>query len=651
MKDNKMKTFNRNHIFSGLALALALFAISFTSCTDEWKFGDAFLEKAPGGDVTKDTIFNNAEYTRNFLWSCYAKQHYGLPFCWLGHAAQGMNTGIIDALSDEVHSHCDWDGVNRLYYSGAYSAPSTGGSDGGRFPYMNYDVWECVRACYIFLNNVDRSPLEESEKTRLKAEAKCLIAERYFDLFRNYGGLPLVKQEYEGTEASYELPRATVAETVKFMTDLLDEAAPELPWSLGDDESNWEGRFTQAGAMGLKAKILCFAASPLFNNAQPYCTEGDQTANTNHQAWYGDYQESRWQDVVDACKAFFDKNAQNGNVYALVEPTGTTPGAYRSAFRKAYSQRGTSEVLISTRARNKDSHNWEYLWATEFNSNGGYTPTEDYMEQFDWKDGHPFDYEALEKNGDLDTMFIHKGKPRELTRDPRLYETMIVNGTLNRMDINGNMSGDQVECWDGGNDKRSKDESGQYATGMANNKFYMNQANSSNNYCNWPYLRMAEMYLIYAEALTQTGHITEAIPYVDAIRERVGLKGLKASGYDVSTKDKMIAAILKERNCEFGLEESRMYDMIRYRRADLFSKPLHGLKIRRLDANGQPNDQPYKGNHATGEAFPTHFSYERYVLSNKSRSWWTSFSTKWYLSAFPTSEINKGYGLTQNPGW
>ena len=100
MKDNKMKTFNRNHIFLGLALAFGLFAMSLSSCTDEWKFGDAFLEKAPGGDVTKDTIFNNAEYTRNFLWSCYAKQHYGLPFCWLGHAAQGMNTGIIDALSD-----------------------------------------------------------------------------------------------------------------------------------------------------------------------------------------------------------------------------------------------------------------------------------------------------------------------------------------------------------------------------------------------------------------------------------------------------------------------------------------------------------------------------------------------------------------------
>lgn len=640
----------KNNIFKHLLLAVVVIA-GMSACTDTWKFGDSFLDKAPGGDVTKDTVFNNAEYTRNFLWSCYSKMRYGLPFVWSGER-QGMNTGIIDALSDEYHSHCDWDDVNRMYYSGAYSAPSTGSSDAGRFPFMKYNVWEAVRACYIFLENVDKSPLEESEKTRMKAEAKCIIASRYFDLFRNYGGLPIVKQSYSGTEGSYDIPRGTVEETVNFMTGLLDEAIPDLPWSLGDDESNWEGRFTQAGAMGLKAKILDFAASPLFNNAEPYCTEGDQTANTNHQAWYGDYQESRWQAVVDACKTFFD-NVNSKGYYALVQADGTTPGAYRSAFRKAYSERGTTEVLISTRDKNTNSNDWQFLWP-EWNGNGGYTPTEDYMECFGWKDGRPFNYDDLEKNGDLDTMFTHKGAPTELTRDPRLYETMIVNGTLDRMDINGNMSGRQVECWAGGNEKggdATNKESGQYATGMANNKFYMNRSDYNGRYLSWPYLRMAEMYLIYAEALTQTGHIDQAVPYVDAIRHRVGLKGLRESGIDISTKDKMIEAILNERNCEFGLEESRLYDMIRYRRADLFEKPLHGLLIRRLDANGQPDDQPYYGNHKDGEAFPTHFSYERYVLSNKSRSWWTSFSPKWYLCAFPTAEINKGYGLTQNPGW
>lgn len=27
------------------------------------------------------------------------------------------------------------------------------------------------------------------------------------------------------------------------------------------------------------------------------------------------------------------------------------------------------------------------------------------------------------------------------------------------------------------------------------------------------------------------------------------------------------------------------------------------------------------------------------------------FQFKWYLSAFPVNEVNKGYGLTQNPDW
>lgn len=638
---------------TGLKAFLPLFLFTFLllgGCTDTWKFGDAFLDKAPGGDITKDTVFNNAEYTRNFLWSCYAKMRYGLPFLWEG-SRQGINIGIIDALSDEVHSHVDWDGVNLQYYSGAYSAPSTGNDDNGRFPYMKYNVWETVHDCYTFLENVDRSPLEQAEKTRLKAEAKCIIASRYFDLFRNYGGLPIVKQSYTGAEGSYDLPRGTIEETVNFMVGLLDEAIPDLPWSLGSDESNWEGRFTQAGAMGLKAKILDFAASPLFNNSDPYCTEGNQEANEKHQCWYGDYQESRWQAVADACKAFFD-NVNSKGWYALVQADKKTPGGYRAAFRKAYASRGTPEVLISTRDKNTANYEWRYMWF-EWNEYGTYTPTEDYMEAFDWKDGRRFNYDDLEKNGDLDSMFIANGDPRNLTRDPRLYETILVNGMLGSLDGEGNMSGNQMELWVGGNDKKgSVDgwESGMYATGFGNNKFFMFY-DYMGYYTHWPYLRMAEMYLIYAEALTQTGHIDQAIPYVDAIRARVGLKGLRESGIDVSTKDKMIDAILHERNCEFGIEESRFYDLIRYRRADIFSKPLHGLRIRRIDANGKPDDHPYKGNHADGVPFPAHFTYERIVLSNKSRAWWTSFSPKWYLSAFPTAEINKGYGLTQNPGW
>ena len=89
-------------------------------------------------------------------------------------------------------------------------------------------------------------------------------------MFRHFGGLPIVKASF-AAENEYDVPRATVEETVNFMIGLLDEAATVLPWDLTEDgEANWQGRMTKAAAMGLKCKILLFAASPLFNDNEPY---------------------------------------------------------------------------------------------------------------------------------------------------------------------------------------------------------------------------------------------------------------------------------------------------------------------------------------------------------------------------------------------
>ena len=507
-------------ILIGAFFAFALSSMT-TSCVDDWKFGDSFLEKAPGGDVTKDTIFNNAEYTRDFLWNTYSYMYYGLPFYWDGGVQVKMNTGVFETLSDCWHSHNSWDDVNRLYYSGAYKA-----GERGKFGYTNEKVWEGVRAAYIFLENVDNTPdMEESEKSRLKAEAKCIIASRYFDMFRHFGGLPIVKNSFSGTEGTYELPRGTVEETVNFMVGLLDEAAPNLPWNLDESEqANWDGRFTKAAAMGLKCKILLFAASPLFNNDQPYAGSASDEANEKHQAWYGNYSAERWTRCLAACQEFFNELGTDG-YYQLVQAEGTTSGQYRAAFRKGYSSRGTTEMLLSTRVRFRDDWAWNYLFQ-DWNGNGGYTPTAEYMEMFDWKDGRPFD---LDKTlaGDPDTMFVNPSKNFELTRDPRLYETMIVNGVQKTMNDNGNYSGNRYENWykgTNGGDGAGESESGQFATGFANNKFYFN--NERNRVTLWPYLRLAEMYLIYAEALAQNGQLDKAIDNVNVVRARVGLKGV-----------------------------------------------------------------------------------------------------------------------------
>jgi hypothetical protein len=154
-------------------------------------------------------------------------------------------------------------------------------------------------------------------------------------------------------------------------------------------------------------------------------------------------------------------------------------------------------------------------------------------------------------------------------------------------------------------------------------------------------LRLAEIYLSYAEALNETGRTEEAFQYVDAIRARVGLKGLKeANPAKAWNKESFREEVLRERACEFGMEEVRFFDMIRWKREADFRKRLHGLLIRRvLDGYNQP----------LGYSYEKVTLLKRYIQDADNGT--VNFDPKWYLSAFPIDEVRKGYGLTQNPGW
>ena len=641
-----MKHFSKWFIVAFVGVALFV-----SSCVDQVKFGDSFLEKAPGVAVTQDTIFGKATYARAFLWNTYSKLYYALPVYW--NTVEGkMNTGIFEMMSDCWHSHTDWNGINRKYYSGSYKAGDEDSSDDTRFGYTKENCWEAIRAALLFVENVGRVPdMEDAEKKRLAAEAKVIVASRYFDLFRHFGGLPLIKETYD-VQPSYELPRATVEETVKYMVDLLDEAAatPELPWDLGTDDTNWQGRFTKAAAMGLKCKILLFAASPLFNDDQPYCTDPPQDAVTNHQVWYGAYKPELWEQCWQACDDFF-KELQAKGYYELTQATEATAKGYRDAYNKAYFTReNNKELLISTHISRFSKFNswdeWQYIFVNSGNGTvitGGLTPTLEFMEMFPMSKGEPFQLNSTTNPFYTDNDY---NKP---TRDPRLYETMLVNGT---------QFGDHAaELWIGGRDNinDTEKETGKYATGFGCYKFYKEGVNSlKDKYLQWPYLRLAEMYLIYAEALLKSKNdLTGAIEQVNKVRARVGLGDLAACNPDknlTNDANALLEEILRERACELGLEDVRLFDMTRYKRDDLFRKQLHGLKIYRNDGGG---NTPWSGSTGNSSTYPkpTQFTYEAFPLVNPSRAWWSNFSPKWYLSAFPPSEVNKKYGLTQNPGW
>ena len=669
-------------------LVLGICAAFFsTSCVEKFAVGDAFLEKAPGVDVNIDTVFSNAEYTRNFLWSAY-----GQIYCTYT-SGNMMNGAPIDALSDSYHCYCTWGGPIQSYYPGSLTEDAQDTEDGnyqGKFSYstktggLNSDsggrvsIYETVRKCWQIIENIGRVPdMSEDEKSRLRGEAYTIMASRYFDAFRNFGGLCLAKKAYAVGE-DFTDGRATAMETVEFIDSLIVCAIeePGFIWNLDNaDQGQWSGRLTRASARALRAKLWMHAASPLFNNDKPYMEYNPLkvTKYTDiHHVWFGKKDPTLWNRCLDACEDFFEDNAANGNYYQLIQPKTQDEAGYRMAYRRAYRYRNDTENheklfdahptqwMSSTGADGVITENgWGWGWrgfAIDCVRQGGSVPTNELMECFGMADGTNFLYEDIYGKGnnpDGIDMFVD--------RDPRLYETMVVPRKEFPYSVVGDYSGFQyIDSWVKGSLELGKYEgfnADDIKTGYRRFKWFLDHTGGKmdDEFIGVSYIRLAEMYLIYAEALAETGNLSGALDQLHVVRSRVGLGRLEQMNPELNLttdKDALINEILRERNCEIGAEcGDRVYDMIRRMREDLFTKTLHEIKIYRLDENGNRME----GDDLRWDAstpWPK-FEYEKNAIQTGARRWWDEgyWTNKWYLDPVSRIEIQKDYGLTQNPGW
>ena len=655
-------------------LVLAMTSGIFTACVDDINVGDAFLEKAPGVEVNIDTVFNKAEYARNFLWSAY-----GQIYCTYT-SGNMMNGAPIDVLSDSYHCYVQWGGPIQSYYPGGLTEDAQDTDNGnfqGKFSYSTkggldsdaggrVSIYETVRKCWQIIENIDRVPdMSESEKSCLRGEAYTIMASRYYDAFRNFGGLCLVKKAFPVGEDFTE-GRSTAWQTVEFIDSLIQCAIdePGYRWNVPDaDLGQWSGRLTRASARALRAKVWMFAASPLFNNSEPYMTYSKKPTgfeNEEH-VWFGKEDPSLWNRCLQACNDFFADNDANGSYYQLVQPTSQDEAGYRTAYRRAYRYRNDAthheKIFDAHPTLTLSDGGWGWGWrgfALDCYRQGGAVPTNELMECFGMQDGRNFPYADLYgagKNPQGIDMFAE--------RDPRLYETMVVprHDLPAGFDYNGVNFNDP---WVGGcleNNSNFNSNADDVASGYCKFKWMLDYKGGSrydDEYIGVSYIRLAEMYLIRAEAKAETGDLRGALDDLHIVRSRVGLGRLETMNPSLnltSNKENLINEILRERNCEIGSEcGDRLYDMVRRKRQDLFTKPLHEIRIYRLDSAGKrmTGDTQYKA----GESWPK-FEYEKPEISIGHRRWWDPgyWTNKWYLDPVSRIEIQKGYGLTQNPGW
>ncbi len=639
--------------------AAALFAAS--SCSD-LKFGNDFLEKAPGADMTLEQIFSSKLYAERELIGAYAS----LRTCLTVHSNNGsyefQNGGNkigwdnLDTMTDLMQSHCTWGGVIKTYYAGTYNAEAEN-EGSGKFGFLpdQEGAWTGIRRAWIFINNVDRVPdMTDEEKKVRKGEARMIIALQMHEMLRHFGGVPIL-DDYATpeNEMTADYSRKTVRQCVDFIVNMCEQAAKELPWTVADADN---GRMTAAGALALKARVLQLAARPLFNASTPYLQAQEPTAankasvkeDPGLMTWLGSYKQENWQAVADACEDFFKKNTENGDAYRMVMPQTNDAEGYRQAFSTCYADRESPEIIIHTgRAIPTYSNTYHrfYFGLTDQGQAGrgygGGCVTLNFVDMFTAADGTPSDYRKwLSDHGHDGTVYNNPFTGK----DPRLYETVLIAGDRYRTRC--------AETWIDGLEHGSS-ANPKCATGFIIRKFLWDYNDEFfNKATNSAYIRLPELYLMYAEALNELGRSQEALSWLNKTRTRVGLpemtlpnaaklhSGQALPDYPECSLmgDKYLREeILDERAREFCFEEVRWFDIAFWKREDLMRKILYGIQITRKSGSFE------EGNLVLTYSDPSKM--------DQGRIWQDKFSPKWFLSAFPSDEINKGYGLVQNPGW
>ena len=602
-------------------LTIALVGAGLVAC-ESMKLGDAGLSKAPEtSGATIDTLFASIKDADKVLASAY----YYLPYGLISDFDSKMGGDFLESITDHYVSnkHSDSDGPNNLYYSGGLSANLSSGYAGGEtYRFGSEKDYKVIYYAWMFLENADRIPnADPAELAKKKAEAKVCMAIAYANMLRFVGGVPIVDHAIDPAEEML-YPRNTFAETVDFIVKLCDEAAPDLPWAVSAAE---DGRMTRAAALGLKLRILCFAASPTFNSNTKWHPQADEYV------CYGNYDPARWQAAKAAADEFMRQQMANGH-YALCEaqPDAVTglinPRSYRLAYRKGYYERGSSECIISIRKSNSTSYNDKHY---EVQGSYGSGATLNWVNKFPWADGTEFpeDFPWEDKASWPEHPFFKPdpngtlkvdGATYSETRDPRLYENVGVPGDIWR-------DGSVGRAYD--NHKYHQDG----CTGFLMMKYVLQQNSDRSQPQHWCMMRFAEVLLNCAEAYNEAdgGPSDKAYAWVNAVRARVGLPGLPEG----LSQEEFRKALILERELEFGFEEVRWFDMVRWGLTEAFTTPLKGLW-----SWGNSNNAATVFDFKEKDAYPP-------------RKWYTSWDTKWYLAPIPAIEINKNYGMTQNPGW
>ncbi|MDR2775403.1 MAG: RagB/SusD family nutrient uptake outer membrane protein [Tannerella sp.] len=619
----------------------------FSGCAD-------YLDIVPDRVATMENAFSNRVNAEKFLFTCYSY----LPNPTSVFTYPGMIGG------DEI----SWN-MSHSGFVGRSGVNIANGNQNSNDPYQNYwdgrldgkNLFVGIRDCNIFFENIHLVPdIKEEERIRWISEVKFLKAYYHFFLLQLYGPIPIVRENLPINTPPSEMRvyREPVEEVIDYIVELLDEAVPNLPLETFSNSFDDAGRITQPIALAVKAKVLVWAASPLFNGNAEYKEFKDNRGRTLIPS--GEPDISKWEKAAVAIKNAIDTCHLAGHaLYRFFPPTHAVMS-------------DITQLKYALRSAVTDKFNPEIVWPSTYNveeiqrmclcfTYNNYVQTRSIgttlqvVEQFYTNNGIPinedpaWDYthryetqiltgndEAFHRYYVRSTSASQATAKLHLYREPRFYAFVGFDRGIYEMYTNSEASSMVLATKSGETDGYMVMDRfvppGFHIKKLVSPEIPLNPQTYSSKRYSFPIIRLPDLYLLYAEALNEAyGPSDEVYKWIDTVRARAGLRGVKVSWAASSNtskpdyKETLREIIKQERMIELSFEGQRFFDLRRWRDAEKYINDMRGWNY-----EGITVDDYYK------------------MTTYVSREFRTPRDYLWPLR-LNTLIINSN--LVQNPGW
>lgn len=556
-----------------------------------------YLDKMPETDgFTDETVFTDSINYRSFVDNLIL-----IPT--IKRKDDGYNPlGDFDDLSDNSTAG-SLQGPGFYAESGDYYAllgNYSSGSDEGLWKRL----WTIIRIANVGLKNIDLYPGSSSTRNQIMGQCLYFRANAYMELVRRWGGMPYLYEPLDAV-AEMDFKRLGYQESLLKVAEDFNEAAKYLPATVSPSLFQFP---TSVAALGLKSRILLYAAS--------------------HFAMLESGAKNLWAEAALAADEAIRAAESAGHVLVNMDD-------FYYIFKDDREEIYLKEVLFGRRYTNSWGgipYTWCYRPPGQLGGVYGNAPNQTLVDCFEMvSTGLPIN----------DPLSGYQEQNPYVGRDPRFYQSIIFNQQT-VMDKKMQIYNKDITVnppLDGSLDLQML--SGNVVMGNTRTGYYNNKWNGQTYGANlpmvWPDIRLAELYLNFAEAANEAWSSPStknasckysALESINKVRTRAQLPVLNNKFHN---HDGFRDRVRNERRVELCFEDHRLFDIRRWHIAHLpENRDMYGMFITKVPVSAQ---------------YPTGFSYVRQLVKKR------SFEEPNYLFVIPLKDTKMGPNFTQNPGY